>query len=515
MVTASYTYFPGLPVFFSKNGVSWSQIGNVINSREQLDMRGHGKEKRLMSPVIRFDSSRGEKGRFYCLCNQLDGIGIFLCYSDDIKEGWSKPVHIEGAEGYDPSLFFDDDGTAWYCGVREASVNKFYDSQSEVFLQKIDLDSARLIGEQKIILQSESKRTGWIEAPHIFKRNGKYYLIFSEGGYSLNHGISIARSEKIDEGWEQKDTNPVFTHRNMGKGAGILNVGHGDIFEDRDGRWWLAVNGCRPYGEKNRRFFNMDRETFIVPVKWEDDWPLFCAETGKIENAYSLSGLVVRRADADADAVSIPVIDDFNDQTFRPYWLTKRTFCDNLIKWNEVSGMLRLYGGLPLQNDDNLSLMFMRQTSFCFEACSALRCHFANEGDCAGIICYQNENYSLRLQLKFLGMVTAIELIKTENGREDIVKEVIVEGGTSESGSILRIVAEKQLLKFEYGPDERCMKLFADNIDSSFLSPEKASGSSGVMVGMFAVCGGDFNKKEFYCDFDWFKYENFTREFTS
>ena len=515
MTAASYTYFPGLPLFSSKNGVSWAQIGNIISSGAQLDMSGHGSEKRLMTPTIRFDAGYGEKGRFYCVANQVNGMGIFLCFSDSPAEWWSNPLHIDGAHGYDPSIFFDDDGSVWYCGVREATEDKFYDSQSEVFLQRIDLESARLFGEQKIILKSDSRRTGWIEGPHIFKYDGIYYLLFSEGGFALNHGVSIARSAKIDQDWQIKETNPIFTHRNMGKQAKIINVGHGDIYSDKDGRWWIVLNGCRPYGDKQSRFINMDRETFILPVRWEDGWPLIAPETGKIENAYSLSGLVVKRADDDADAVITPVIDDFNEGAPNPYWLTNRTFCENLIKWDEVSGMLRLYGGAAIQSEENLAMVVRRQTAFCYEACTQLTCHFANQGDCAGIICYQNEKYNLRLQFKYLGMVIAIQFIRTIDGNDEVVKEEIIGGGNNYFEGIFRIVAEKQLLKFEYGADERCMSVFAADVDSSFLAPDKSGGKSGVTLGMFAIAGGDFNQKQFYADFDWFKYENITREFVS
>lgn len=515
MVTESFTYFPGLPLFTSKNGVGWNQLGNIISSGAQLDMSGQGIDKRLMSPTLRFDSSFSEKGRFYCVANQPGGLGIFLCFSDEPASWWSNPVHIDGAHGYDPSIFFDDDGTVWYCGVREATEDKFYESQSEVYLQRIDLESARLYGEQKIILKSDSRRTGWIEGPHIFKKDGIYYLLYSEGGLGLNHGISIARSEKICEDWEIREINPIFTHRNMGLQSKIVSVGHGDMYCDKDGRWWIALCACRPYGDKLHRFINMDRETFIVPVRWEEGWPVIAPETGKIENAYSLSGGVVKRSDDDADAVIMPVVDDFNENEIKPYWLTNRAFCDNLIRWDEVSGMLRLYGGAPIQSEENLAMIVRRQTSFCYEACTQLTCHFANQGDCAGIICYQNEKCNLRLQYKYLGMVIAIQFIRSIDGNEEVVKEEIIGGGTNEYSGIFRIVAEKQLLKFEFGADERSMSIFASDVDSSFLSPDKSGGHSGVTVGMFAIAGGDFKLKQFCTDFDWFKYENITREFTS
>jgi len=510
MVTSSFTYFPGLPIFTSKNGVSWSQIGNVISSPEQMSLKGTGLTYRLMAPTLRF-----YEGKFYCVCNQADGLGVFLVTAENPAGPWSKPVSIEGAEGDDPSLYFDDDGSVWYCGVRYVKENPLFEDHNEIYVSKINLNSAKLVGEKKVIVGITSKFTGYLEAPHIFMHDDLYYVVYSEGRTGLYHAVSVARAEEILGEWEINAANPVLTHRNMGHSAGVVAVGHGDIFFDKDNRWWLAVAGVRPYGEKNKRSPNMGRETFFAPVRWEDNWPFIAWETGHIENAYSLSGIVVKRADDDADAVSFPVVDDFNAADLQNFWVCVRERNCDFINCTEKSGNLRLYGGKPIGNEDNFSMVVRRQTGFCYEACTEVRCYFANDNDCAGIICYQNEKNSFRLQLKLRGKVQVLELIKTLGGVDEVVKEVVVGGGSMEGRIVIRIVAERQLLKFEYGPDERNMNLFDEKFDSSILAPNRVGGYSGIMIGMFAVAGGDFSKKEFYADFDWFKYENITRDWVS
>ena len=515
MVAASFTYFPAFPVFASKNGVSWNQVGNVISSAEQIDMRGQGASKRLMSPTLRFDPSYGEKGRFWCTGFQYGGMGCFLTHTDNISGAWEKPVHIEGSEGYNPTIFFDLDGSVWYCGVREATVNKLYDNQSEVWIQRIDLEGAKLFGEKKVILSSTSEFSGWFDAARIFRNGDYYYLIYSEGSLTLNYGVCVARAKSLDGEWELRPSNPLLSHRSMGPFAKIQTVGDADMYFDRDGRCWLSVSACRPYGEKAKRSINMDRESFIVPVKWDDGWPYAAYESGHIDNAYSLSGVVVTRADDDADAVIFPVIDDFNENKFGLFWTANRVWNQELISLNGSSGMLRLYGGRSLRDEEDTAMLLRRQTAFCYEACTHVSCHFASDGDCAGIVCYQNERFNLRLQLKLMGKVVALQLIKAVEGNDEVMLEDIVDGGSREVDMVLRIVAEKQMLKIEYGHDERNMNLFIDKVDSTFLSPDKCNGCSGIMVGMFAVAGGDFNQKNFYADFDWFKYENITREWVS
>lgn len=527
MVTSSFTYFPGLPIFTSKNGVSWTQIGNIITEANPIELFGHKTEGRLLAPTLRY-----YEGKFFCVCGQagLEGetgtlpnvetddasksMHMFLTTAENPAGPWSKPVTIKGAVGDDPSLYFDDDGTVWYVGV-EDSPEKFYETQKQIYAQRIDVNKAELFGEKYVLIRSVSKNSEYFEAPHLFMHNDRYYVVYSEGGTGLNHAVCIARADSIDGEWETKCSNPILTHRNMGLTAGVSAVGHGDMYADKDGRWWLAVSAVRPYGEKTKRAANMGRETFFVPVRWEDEWPVVACETGHIDNAYSLSGVVVTRAIDDADAVIWPTIDDFNEGELKPYWVGHRNMNTEYIRTREHSGNLTLYGGAPLQSEQNLAMVIRRQTSFCYEACTCVNCFFADDGDCAGIVCYQNERFNLRLQIKLSGKVILLQFIKTVNGNDEIVKEDAIDGGMREYFMVLRIVAEKQFLKFEYGPDERNMNVFAEKVDSCFLAPDRAGGYSGVMVGMFAVAGGDFTQKRFRADFDWFKFETITRDWTS
>ncbi|MCQ2593047.1 MAG: glycoside hydrolase family 43 protein [Treponema sp.] len=509
IVNSSFSYVPGLPIFRSKDCVKWEQIGNIIDRPSQLDFTGAGVSRGLFAPTIRYN-----QGRFYCICTQVDKIGNFFVYADKPEGPWSDPVVIEGAEGIDPSLFFDDDGTVWYVGTRPAPEGVKYNGNWEIWIQKIDITTGKLLGESKGIWRGALRDCVWPEGPHIYKINGMYYLLHAEGGTGPEHAVCVARCETIDGQWGGKKANPILTHRHLGMGAGVVYVGHADLFCDNNGRWWMVCLASRPYGDKEHRYCNMGRETFLVPVKWEDDWPLVSWETGLVEQAYDLFGHVVKRTNDDVEAAAFPVIDDFNTPELDMYWLSLRNRNPEQVTCSEKPGVLRLYGAGPITEPGETSFVARRQTGFSYEACGKANFHFANDGDCAGIVCFQNEKFNYRLQVKLQGKVVLVQLIQACGGDDIVLKEEVITGGSKDIHMVMRVVAEKQNLHFQYGFDERNMNLFAEHIDGSFLSVERAGGFVGTIIGMFATAANYTEgsiQKDFYVDFDWFKYENTAR----
>lgn len=509
LVCSSFSYFPGLPLFRSKDLIHWEQITNIVNRPEQLDFSGAGVSRGLFAPTIRF-----HENKFYCICTQVDKIGNFIMTAEHVEGPWSNPIKIEGAEGIDPSLFFDDNGVCWYVGTRPVPEGPKYDGNWEIWVQKINPDEGKLYGEAKGIWRGALRDCVWPEGPHIYKFFGKYYLIHAEGGTGPNHAVCVARSDSVDGKWEGNPCNPILTHRHLGMLAGVRNVGHADLLCTNENKWWMCCLASRPYGEPGKRVCNMGRETFFAPVKWEDGWPVVSWETGKLENAYSMSGNVVKRANEDADATFFPVIDDFNSSKLDLFWLSLRQRNPEYINCTENSGTLRLYGGEKITGNGNVTLVARRQTSFSFEACTQVHFHFSDNYDNAGLICFQNEKFNYRLRVILRGKIIVLQLVKIAGAEEEIITEEVITGGTKECSIVLRVVAERQNLRFEYGPDERNMNLLIDNIDASILSTEVAGGFVGTLVGMYAESGADYISKKFYADFDWFKYENTGREWT-
>ena len=139
LVCSSFAYFPGLPIFKSKNGYKWEQIGNIIDRAEQMDFSGAGVSRGLFAPTIRYNN-----GKFYCICTQVDKLGNFFVTAENPQGPWSNPIPIPKAQGIDPSLFFDDDGSVWYVGTRPAPEGPKYNGNWEIWIQKINLENSKM-----------------------------------------------------------------------------------------------------------------------------------------------------------------------------------------------------------------------------------------------------------------------------------------------------------------------------------------------------------------------------------
>lgn len=258
MVNSTFEYFPGIALFHSKDLVNWTQKGYCITEKNSLHL-GIGQPgcMGLFAPTIRYAD-----GVFYVICtnvgNDEKNSGNFIIWSKNPEEGWSDPVYI-GTPGIDPSLFWDEDGTCYYIGTNE-----------KIYICRINPMTGELLSEQDYIW--EGSGGAYPEGPHIYKKDGWYYLMISEGGTEYCHMVTMARSKAITGPYEPCEYNPVLTNRSLA--TTIKAVGHADLVEDKDGNWWAVCLGIRPLGYPYRH--NLGRETMLVPVEWEkDQWPRF------------------------------------------------------------------------------------------------------------------------------------------------------------------------------------------------------------------------------------------------
>ena len=277
LVTSTFEYFPGLPVFRSTDLVHWEQVGHVIDRAEQLDYQGLRWSHGLYAPTIRFHD-----GLFWVVCTLVgtpEGApgGNFLVTATDPAGPWSDPVWLDEA-GIDPSLFFDDDGRVWVHGTRLAA-DPEWDQQTEVWIRELDRDTLRLTGPEHVVWTGAVRGAVWAEGPHLYKVDGTYYLLAAEGGTDIHHAISVARADVVTGPYEGNKANPVLTHRHLGRGMDVTGVGHADLVQAVDGSWWALLLAMRPYGGYH---YNLGRETFLVPVTWEDGWPVLAPGVGRV-----------------------------------------------------------------------------------------------------------------------------------------------------------------------------------------------------------------------------------------
>ena len=201
LITSTFAYFPGIPVFHSKDLVNWELIGHVLDRAEQMDTEGFGLSRGIFAPAISC-----QDGIFYVTCTLVDGGGNFIVTSKKPEGPYSNPVWLPEINGIDPSLYFNDDGKTYILFNSDAPENKpLYDGHRTIRMVEFDLQNLKVTGEEKILINGGtdiSKKPIWIEGPYIYKRFGYYYLMAAEGGTAEDHSEVIFRSRHIEGPYE-------------------------------------------------------------------------------------------------------------------------------------------------------------------------------------------------------------------------------------------------------------------------------------------------------------------------
>jgi xylan 1,4-beta-xylosidase len=495
LVTSTFEYFPGLPIFHSRDLVHWHQIGHVLDRPSQLALDGIRPSGGLYAPTIRYS-----QGVFYVINTLVDGktkSGNFIVTATDPAGPWSEPYWLEGADGIDPSLFFDDDGKAWYTGTHLKASSTFAQGQTEIWLQELDLANMRLMGEQYVIWDGAVKNAVWSEAPHLYKIDGRYYLLTAEGGTAHHHAVVIARSDVITEVYEGNRGNPILTHRHLGLDYPIVGTGHADLVDTPSGDWWIVLLAMRPYGGY---YYNLGRETYLVPVRWEDDWPIVSPGTGRVEFTYPAPDL------PEHDWPTAPDRDDFDRSTLALQWFFLRTPRDEFWSLSDRWGYLRLHLR-PERLSEPVSPSFVcrRQQHIHFAAQTAVEFSPQAENECAGLALVQNNGF----YYCFVVTRTAqpvIRLIKRAAGVEEILAEQPIAAGRC----YLKVEAHEQAYNFYVASEPNQWQLVAAGVDGRILSTPVAGGFVGAVIAMYASSNG---RPSINCaDFDWFEYVGFDSE---
>lgn len=486
LVTSTFEYFPGLPIFHSRDLVHWQQIGHVLDRASQLDLDEVRPSGGLYAPTIRHHN-----GTFYVINTLVDGKttqGNFVVTATQPQGPWSEPYWLD-ADGIDPSLFFDDDGTCWYVGTH-LNEEGYYQGHTEIFLQELDYQAMRLIGEVTVLWDGALKGVVWAEAPHIYKVNGWYYLMIAEGGTAHHHAVTIVRSKNVAGPYETYRGNPVLTHRHLGLDYPIVGTGHADLVETQNGEWWAVLLAMRPYGGY---YYNLGRETFLVPVRWEDEFPIFSPGTGRVEFEYPTPNLPEQTWEARPDR------DDFDEANLALHWNFLRTPREDFYSLMERPGYLRLcLRPQQLTEPGNPSFVGRRQQNINFAAETELEFTPRSTHECAGLVLIQNNDFHFRFVLTREN-TPVIKLIKRSHGQE----EVLAWQPISASSPILKVMTHEQNYNFYFLADGLWHTL-AENVDGRILSTPVAGGFVGAYIAMYASSNGQPSTN--HADFNWFEY---------
>lgn len=280
--SSSFLAFPGIPIHASKDLESWNLVSNAFNRKEQLPGLAEAADQTsgLWAPSLRYYN-----GTFYASTtfvnsdkplndsSRWDNI-IFTTSDPFNSSSWSIPTHFK-FNGYDPELFWDDDGQAYVVGAHP------WEDYPGIEMSTIDLNTGKT-GQQINLWNG----TGGLapEGPRMYKKDGYYYLLIAEGGTFTEHMVTIARSWNIWGPYEPSPANPILTNANTTQY--FQAVGHADLFQDRRGVWWGVALAIRLGGGALAE--PMGRETVLYPVTWnERDWPVTSPVEGVI-SAWSL-----------------------------------------------------------------------------------------------------------------------------------------------------------------------------------------------------------------------------------
>ncbi len=481
LVTSTFEYFPGIPIFHSKDLVNWEQIGNVLDRAEQLDLDDVEASAGLYAPSIRYNN-----GTFYVINTNVSKDGNFIVTAKNPSGPWSNPFWL-GTDGIDPSLFFDDDGKAYYVGQRPKH-NAKYDGDCEIYVQEIDLDKMKVKGEPTVVWDGALKDSFWAEGPHLYKVNGYYYLMIAEGCTDYPHSVTIARAEKVFGTYVGCPNNPVLTHRHLGVDYPIVNVGHADMVETQNGEWWMVMLASRPIDGYYR---NLGRETFLAKVDWENGWPIINKGYGKVLEESPISPSLPSEF-----YMKTPACDNFEDDKLGFEWITIRTPRKEFYSLSERFGYLRLKL-MPetVSERKHCSFIGRRLRHKNYIVRTAFEFKTQSDNETAGIAVLQNNNFHFRVEYGN-GKIT---LTKRQNA-----DEVLAQAEFNADKIYLAIEARGQNYNFYYGDTPKTENVLFPGADGRILSTDVAGGFVGAVIGMYASSNGEESSN--YADFDWFEY---------
>lgn len=492
MVTSSFEYFPGVPIFHSKDLVNWQQIGHVLDRPSQLKLDGIHPSGGIFAPTIRY-----HKGTFYMITTLItnrNNTGVNFYVTAKSPAGpWSEPNFLKDAPGIDPSLFFDDDGKVYYTGNRTPEDKPAGSKYRQIWIQELDTVKKQLIGEVTVAIEEGALHNAVVaESPHLYKKDGFYYITIAEGGTGIDHAVAVFRSKSPLGPYEGNKKNPIITHRNLGKEYPVACVGHADLVETQNGEWWMVLLGVRTYGGFH---YNLGRETFLTRVAWENDWPVVNPGIGKIRLEERRPNLPIFNAKKEN------IFDDFNTDSLYFYWNFIRTPKNNFWSFKDKKGYLSLQlAPDAITGLGNPSFIGRRQQDTSFFAETKMLFEPVNKNESAGLVVMMNNNFHFRIEKILENNKNYIQLTRRHAGKEDLIAKYPILKGEI----VLGVKAIGQQYAFYYTQNNETI-FFTQDIDGRTLSRINTGGFTGTYIGLYASSNGYPSKSKTY--FDWLNYQ--------
>lgn len=490
LVNSSFAMFPGVPIFHSKDLVNWKQIGHVLDRPSQLKVQNSGISAGIYAPDIKYNPYNDT---FYMITTQIaGGMGNIVVKTKDPAKGWSDPVKLQ-FEGIDPAIFFDDNGKAYMLHNDAPPKGKeLYDGHRVIKIWEYDLQNDKVIpGSDKIIVDGGTDITQkpiWIEGPHLYKRNGRYYLMCAEGGTGDYHSEVIFVADKPMGPYIPANSNPILTQRHFpsDRKDKVDWAGHADLVEGPDGKYYGVFLAIRP-NVKDR--VNIGRETFILPVDWSGEFPVFENGLVPLKPILKLPSGVKNQTGKNGffPNGNFSFTDNFSTEKLDYRWIGIRGPREEFIS-------VRKDGLAITPFDQNIkakvptSTLFHRQQHHDFSATVTMKYTPLSEKDLAGIVCYQSEAFNYVFGITKKGNDHYLVLSRTEKGiTTNIASEKIDVRKTIQ----LQVEAVEDNYRFNYSSDKQVFKNLGGPVSGDILSTNVAGGFTGSLIGLYATSDND------------------------
>ena len=514
LVVSSFEWFPGIPVYHSKDLKNWELYTHILTDETKIDLKKLPSSKGIWAPCLTYCEEEDLFYIVYGIMNSMNAryfdVDNYLITSKDIKGEWSEPVYLHSS-GFDASIFHDDDGKKWIASL-DWETREGYEKPGVICLVEYCTKKKEIVGYPKRIWSGGTDR-GCIEAPHITKRGDYYYIICAEGGTGYGHSVTMGRAKNIWGPYEKDSMNPIVTSipgdfyerhdpdhlkpKYYNPESKLQKSGHGSYIETTSGEVYLVHLTSRPFVPELR--CTLGRETAIQKMKWtKDNWL-------RMEDESNLAKEYVSESKLEEHLVSsIPSFDDFDSNELGLQYYAPRISPLSFADVKSRPGYVRIRGQESRTSLNKVSILARKLTSVYARITTKMEFYPEVHQHSAGLIMYyDNMNYiNLRKYSETLGQ-SALSIIHLENGEKTEFLNTRIP--IKDIPIYLRLYIQGRKSYFEWSYDEKNYQRIGKVFDTTKFSDEycKYGEFTGTFIGL--TCA-DRVKHKHYADFDFFEY---------